>query len=80
MDTVLATWSNIAIPSIMSGCEVIQFAETNINVIERIQSQLAKLTLGVPLKTSNVCAQIELGRSPLECDCMNFNLAITLDC
>ena len=45
-------------------CEVIQFTENNINVIERIQSQVAKLALGVPQNTSNVCAQTELGMKP----------------
>ena len=64
MDTVLATWSNIAIPSILSGCEVIQFTESNINIIERIQSQVAKIALSVPQNTSNVCAQTEMGMKP----------------
>ena len=64
VDTVLATWSNIAIPSMLSGCEVIPFTETTIDEIERIQSQLAKHVLGVPLSTANVCAQTELGLKP----------------
>ena len=64
VDKVLATWSNIAIPSILSGCEVIQFTESNINIIERIQSQVAKIALSVPQNTSNVCAQTEMGMKP----------------
>ena len=64
VDTVLATWSNIAISSILSGCEVIQFTESNINIIERIQSQVAKIALSVPQNTSNVCAQTEMGMKP----------------
>ena len=48
VDTVLATWSNIAIPSILSRCKVIQFTESNMNIIERIQSQVAKIALSVP--------------------------------
>ena len=63
-DTVLATWSNIACPSMLSGCEVIPFSETSIEAIEAIQSQLAKQTLGVPLSTANICAQTELGLRP----------------
>ena len=46
VDTVLATWSNIAIPSMLSGCDVIPFSESTIQAIERIQSQLAKGLLG----------------------------------
>jgi hypothetical protein len=64
IDTVLATWSNIAIPSMLSGCEVIPFSETTIEAIERLQSQLAKHVLGVPQSTANVCAQTELGLKP----------------
>ena len=64
VDTILATWSNIAMPSMLSGCEVIPFSEQTIDAIERIQSQLAKYVLGVPLSTANVCAQTELGLKP----------------
>ena len=64
VDVVLATWSNIAIPSILSGCEVIPFTEETIEAIERIQSQLAKSTLGLTLCAPNVAAQTELGLKP----------------
>ena len=64
IDTVLATWSNIAIPSILSGCEFIPFTESTILGIERIQSQLAKHALGLPQSTANICAQTELGFKP----------------
>ena len=64
VDTVLATWSNIAIPSILSGCEVIPFSDTTIEAIERMQSQLAKHVLGLPLSAPNICAQTELGLKP----------------
>ena len=61
VDTVLATWSNIAIPTMLSGCEVIPFSELNIESVERIQSQLAKHALGLTQSTANFCAQTELG-------------------
>ena len=64
VDTVLATWSNIAIPSMLSGCEVIPFSDVTIDAIERIQSQLAKHALGLPQSTPNLCAQTELGLKP----------------
>ena len=64
LDTVLATWSNIALPSILSGCDVIPFTETTIDSIERLQSQLAKHALGLNQSTANVCAQTELGLKP----------------
>ena len=64
IDTVVATWSNIAVPSMLSGCEVIPFSDTTIDSVERIQSQLAKHVLGVPQSTPNVCCQTELGLRP----------------
>ena len=64
IDTVVATWSNIAVPSMLSGCEVIPFSDATIDSVERIQSQLAKHALGVSQSTSNVCCQTELGLRP----------------
>ena len=64
MDVVLATWNCIAMPSIMSGCEVIPFSETTIDGIERIQSLLTKRVLDLPGYAPNICAQTELGIKP----------------
>ena len=64
IDTALATWSNIAIPSMLSGCAVIPFSDTTIEAIERLQSQLAKHILGLPSSAPNICAQFELGLRP----------------
>ena len=64
MDVVLATWSNIAIPAILSGCEVIPFSEQSIEAIESIQAKLAKAVLDLPVSAPNVCAQTELGLKP----------------
>ena len=64
VDTVLATWSNIALPTMLSGCEVIPFTESTIESIERIQSQLAKHALGLTQSMANFCAQTELGLRP----------------
>ena len=60
VDVSLATWVNIALPTILFGCESIIFKETNILAVERIQSQVAKSILGVPSNTANICAQTEL--------------------
>ena len=64
VDVTLATWNNVAMPSILRGCEVIPFSETTIQSIERIQAQLAKRCLGLPLSAPNVAAQSELGLKP----------------
>ena len=64
VDVSLATWNNIAIPSVLFGCESILFKETAITELEKIQSQVAKGILGVPSNTVNICAQTELGIVP----------------
>lgn len=64
VDATLATWENIAIPSILFGCESMIFTETTILAIERVQAQIAKRLLGLPANTANICAQTELGIVP----------------
>ena len=51
----------MAIPTILYGCESIPFSETHISSLNRIQSQLAKGVLGVPISSPNFVAQTELG-------------------
>ena len=65
VDVALCTWSNIAIPAILYGCEMVPFSEKTIEAIESIQSQVAKFILGVPVSTANVYAQTELGLKSL---------------
>ena len=64
VDVVLCTWSNVAIPAILAGCEMIPFCETRIIEIERVQAQIAKFALGVTTTCPNICAQTELGLKP----------------
>ena len=64
VDATLATWVNIAVPSILFGCESIIFTQTTIAAIESVQAQVAKRLLGLPSNTANVCAQTELGIIP----------------
>ena len=66
VDMVLATWNNIAIPSILFGCEMIPFTDTAIQEIERTQSQIAKYALGLPIYAANISAQIDLGMRPFK--------------
>ena len=64
VDMIVATWSNVAIPSILYGTEMVPFSETTILEIERTQNQIAKYALGVPLGTAGICAQLDLGMKP----------------
>ena len=61
---VLATWRNIALPSILYGTEMIPFSQHTILEIEKIQNQVAKFALGVPIGCAGICAQLDLGLKP----------------
>ena len=74
VDMILATWCNIAIPSILYGCETIPFSESAIMDIERIQCQIAKYALCLPLTAANVCTQIDLGMKPFRQTLYEFQL------
>ena len=65
VEATIVTWVNIAIPSMLFGCESILFSEANIMEVEKVQSQVAKSVLGDPVSTASVCAQTELGILPL---------------
>ena len=66
VDVALCTWSNVAIPAILTGCEMIPFCATRIAEIERVQAQVAKFVLGISSTCPNVCAQTELGLKPFK--------------
>ena len=54
-------WLNVALPTILYACDSIPFSETNIVTLNRIQSQLAKCLLGLPITSPNFVAQAEMG-------------------
>ena len=62
----MTTWENVAVPSVLFGCESVLFSDTKLGELEVIQSQVAKRILGVPKNTSNICAQTELGFKPIK--------------
>ena len=64
MDVIQCTWLNLALPTILNGCEFIPFCETRIIEVEKIQSQVAKFALGLSQSSPNICAQTELGWKP----------------
>ena len=64
VDMTVATWSNIAVPAILYGTEMVPFSEASIMEIEKTQNQVAKYALGVPIGTAGICAQLELGMKP----------------
>ena len=64
VDVSLATWNQIALPSILYACDSILFTESTILGLEKIQSDIAKIILGLSVNTVNIAAQTELGILP----------------
>ena len=61
----MATWENIAVLSILFGCESLLFSEAKLLELERVEARVAKAILGVPKSTASICAQSELGLKPI---------------
>ena len=61
VDLTLCLWQNIAMPSILYGCEIVPFSASAIDEIERHQSSIGKFTLGLPPCAPNISATSILG-------------------
>ena len=59
-------WSNIGLPSIMFGCETVNFSDHAIQEISRHQSNIAKFTLGLPSSAPNIAGAVILGLKPFK--------------
>ena len=66
IDLALALWLNVAMPSILYGCEVVPFSQTIINEIERHQSAVGKFNLGLPSNAPNISTTTILGVKPFK--------------
>ena len=66
VDLALALWLNIAMPSILYGCEVVPFTQTAIAEIERHQSAVGKFNLGLPSHAPNISTTTILGVKPFK--------------
>ena len=66
VDLALSLWSNIAMPSILYGCEVVPFSQTVIKEIERHQSAVGKFNLGLPSNAPNISTTTILGAKPFK--------------
>ena len=53
--------SSVAIKSILFGCDCIPFSKSNIEILNKLQSQMCKAILGLPSPVPNFVAQTELG-------------------
>ena len=64
VDLSLCLWQNVAIPSILYGCEIVPFSSSAIKEIERHQSAVGKFSMGLPVSAPNISTTSILGVAP----------------
>ena len=61
VDVAMATWVNIARPSLIYGCDFVPFSDTAITELDRCQSAVAKQALGLKMNDPNIAGEVILG-------------------
>ena len=64
-DLAYTLWTQIALPSILYGSEVLPLLDGTIREVEKIQSIVGKFILQVPRSTANVSVHIDSGLKPI---------------
>ena len=60
-EAIKVCWENVAIPSILFGCETTVFTSKTMKALEQVQCSVAKKCLGVRWDTSGLGARVEAG-------------------
>ena len=66
VDLALSLWQNIAIPSVLYGCESVPFSNQTVVEIAKQQSCIGKFTLGLPSCAPNISSFVILGLKPFK--------------
>ena len=61
VEVIMATWNNIATPSILYGCDFVPFSETAMMEVNRCTMQVMKEALGLPIGAPGVGVKALLG-------------------
>ena len=58
-------WTQVALPSILYGAEVMPLNQGTINEVERCQTLVGKFILQLPRNSANVCSYLDAGLRPI---------------
>ena len=58
-------WTQVALPSILYGSNIIPLTQATISDVERCQSLVGKFILQLPRNTSNSCSYLDAGLKPI---------------
>ena len=66
VDLAMSLWMNVAMPSLLFGCETVPFSKQTILDISRQQSSVGKFNLGLPSCSPNISTSVILGLKPFK--------------
>ena len=61
VDVAMSLWQQVALPSILYGCESIPFTDSTLDALDRQQATVGKFALGLPVSTPNAAVRAILG-------------------
>ena len=64
-ELAFSLWTQVAIPSILYGTDVIPLTDTTIKEVEKCQARVGKFILAIPASSANVCSNIDAGLKPI---------------
>ena len=62
VDLAMSLWMNVAMPSLLYGCEAVSFTKQTVLDISRQQSSVGKFCLGLPSCSPNISSSVILGQ------------------
>ena len=78
VESYLAVWKNILLPTVMYGMDVIPISVSQLEKMELEQRKMGKVLLGVPESTANVAVGTLLGLKPIKMQIAKLRLKLYL--
>lgn len=64
-ELAFSLWTQVAIPSILYGADIIPLDDATIKEVEKCQSRIGKFILDIPSSSANICSNIDAGLKPV---------------
>ena len=58
-------WTQVALPSILYGSDVVPLTQATVSEVEKCQTQVGKFILQLPRNSANVCSYLDAGLKPI---------------
>ena len=64
-ELAFSLWTQVAIPSILYGADIIPLDDATIKEVEKCQSRVGKFILAIPTSSASICSNIDAGLKPI---------------